>query len=137
MQINYRTDIYPYLPHPLSPEQHAFQFLPFDALEGYDDAIEESDREVTEDLGLTEEESAKLDAMLAYLAAHIREQPPLEISFFTADQYKNGGHLITVRDRLYQIETAQHELVLKSTKQKIPLNLIRRLKLLEESQGSS
>ncbi|MCR5536515.1 MAG: hypothetical protein K6F05_03780 [Succinivibrio sp.] len=130
LKIDYLKDLYPKLPHPLTREQHAYQFYPFDALDGYDEAIAESDRQVLEDPGLTEEEQNSLDSTLAYLCAHLKEQPQLEVTYFCADLYKEGGHLLTQSDRLYQIEPALGVLVLKSAKQQIPIRQIRRLKII-------
>lgn len=136
LKVDYLRDLYPQLPHPLRPEQHAFQFLPFDALDGYDDAIAESDRVVTEDLELSDEDTARLDETIAYLCAHLKEQPQLSLTYFCADKHKTGGKLITLHDRLYQIDAANRVLVLKSAKQKIPFKLIRELRVVIKQKAS-
>lgn len=54
---------------PMSTASRAAQFLPFDALDGYSDAVTETARETTEKPELDADELAALDAELSKIAA--------------------------------------------------------------------
>lgn len=91
------------LPHHVS-ERHpqmdrlsrAAQFIPFAALSGYDDAIEEESRQTDERIELTEERIADINRKLFALMNDVNKHPAVRISYFEADQRKPGGAYHTV-----------------------------------------
>ena len=96
------------LPHFVSPGRHhmsnyerAAQFAPFDALTGYDEAIEETGRLTDNEVQLGEQEIEELDMKLRIIADHIKDKPKILIRYFVKDLYKEGGHyeesMITIK----------------------------------------
>ncbi len=83
-------------PH-LSAQQRAAQFAPFAALSGYEEAIEETTRQVDEFPELGEETAAVLDARLAELLSRLETEPVVHVrlSYFVPDIAKEGGHIVT------------------------------------------
>lgn len=82
--------------HPrLSMEQRAAQFLPFSALKGYDEAVDEKARMTIEKPELDEDKRQELDRTIAVLL-NSRDIEAV-ITFFRKDERKEGGELCTVK----------------------------------------
>lgn len=86
------------LPHPTSMKHprmpladRAAQFSPFAALTGHEAAIRETARLTDRRVELDEDEKAALDRKLRLLTEHLAERPPVRITYFQADQRKDGG----------------------------------------------
>ena len=78
--------------HPRMPiSKRAAQFQPFDPLEGYDEAVNETARETDAERYLDETTVASLNATLAELNARIKEQPAVTVTYFVPDMKKTGG----------------------------------------------
>lgn len=75
----------------MSAEKRAAQFLPFAALTGFDDAINETARFVDEFHAPDEEESQRINNALRYLACHVKEHPQVTLCHFVKDPNKPGG----------------------------------------------
>ncbi|MBQ1482820.1 MAG: hypothetical protein IIZ28_04530 [Erysipelotrichaceae bacterium] len=75
----------------MSNYDRAAQFAPFDALTGYDEAIEETGRTTEEEILLGESENRALDMKFQILREHIDERPEVILTFFVPDLYKEGG----------------------------------------------
>ncbi|MBR4471315.1 MAG: hypothetical protein IKS54_08415 [Erysipelotrichaceae bacterium] len=75
----------------MSNYDRAAQFAPFDALTGYDEAIEETGRTTENEIVLGESEMQMLDHCFAILREHINEMPVIRIRYFEPDMYKDGG----------------------------------------------
>lgn len=75
----------------MSNYDRAAQFAPFDALTGYDEAIEETGRTTENEIVLGESEIQMLDHRFAILREHINEMPVIRIRYFEPDMYKDGG----------------------------------------------
>lgn len=75
----------------MSNYDRAAQFAPFDALTGYDEAIEETGRTTENEIVLGESEMQMLDHRFAILREHINEMPVIRIRYFEPDMYKDGG----------------------------------------------
>ncbi len=90
------------LPHPVSSrhpqmplKNRAAQFMPFAALTGYGDAIDETARVTEEKLDLTEDELRLLDEKLAKLRPLLSQRPEVTFTYFEPDARKEGGAYIT------------------------------------------
>ena len=82
--------------HPQMPLQNrAAQFMPFAALTGYGDAIEETARVTDAKLELTEDELLILDQQLAELRPLLSQRPEVTFVYFEPDARKEGGAYIT------------------------------------------
>ena len=75
----------------MSNYDRAAQFAPFDALTGYDEAIEETGRTTESEVILGEAEMASLDRKFHQLMKHLDEKPLVKIRYFEPDLYKEGG----------------------------------------------
>ena len=69
----------------------AAQFAPFDALDGYDEAIEETARTTDNELILGESELQLLNQKFQILSKHFKDIGEIEITYFEPDLYKDGG----------------------------------------------
>ena len=77
--------------HPRMPmSKRAAQFQPFDPLEGYDEAVNETARETDAERYLDETTVASLNATLAELNARIEEQPAVTVTYFVPDMKLNN-----------------------------------------------
>ena len=75
----------------MSNYDRAAQFAPFDALTGYDEAIEETGRTTDREVVLGENEIMMLDRKFQILRSHIKERPSVTLTYFVPDLYKEGG----------------------------------------------
>lgn len=82
--------------HPQMPLQNrAAQFMPFAALTGFGDAIDETARVTDEKLELTEDELLILDRQLTELRPLLSQRPEVTFVYFEPDARKEGGAYIT------------------------------------------
>ena len=95
----------------MSMHDRAAQFSPFAALTGYDDAVEETARLTDEQYELSEDARNKLDEQLRLIADRIDEQPEIEITYFVADELKDGGAYITATGCIRRIDEYAREIV--------------------------
>lgn len=90
----------------------AAQFMPFRALTGYEDAVQETARLTDEKPELTEDEKALLDMKLQRLAEKLPSQPCVTLTYFQPDKKKAGGAYVCVTGRLQQIDDFEGILIL-------------------------
>ncbi len=96
----------------LSAASRAAQFSPFAALTGYDDAIRETAR-LTDSAGeLCEDETARLDGALRYLADHLGEAPEVTVRYFVPDGRKSGGAYVRATGRVRRLDVMEQRLLL-------------------------
>ena len=107
------------LPHPepttrprMAMENRAAQFSPFAALTGYDAATREEARLVDIKQELSEDMKDMLDAKLAIIEQHIKEQPEISVTYFQPDEKKNGGAYVTVTGFAKKIDTFERVLMI-------------------------
>ena len=107
------------LPHHVSATRphmpmidRAAQFMPFRALSGYEDAVQETARLTDEKIELTEDEKAILDVRLQKLADEISSQPKVTVMYFRPDKKKAGGAYLTVTGQLKKIDDYEGALIL-------------------------
>lgn len=104
--------------HPHMPMlDRAAQFMPFRALTGYKDAVQEMARLTEEKPELTEDEKVLLDVKLQRLAEGIAGQPGVTLTYFQPDQKKAGGAYVSVTGRLKKIDDAAGVLILAGGEQ--------------------
>lgn len=115
------------LPHHQSPTRprmpmidRAFQFSPFSALTGYDDAINETERLVDERIELDEDSVAMLNEKLKLLRRRADKNPLVMITYFVPDIRKDGGKYITVTGNVRQIDEYKKAIILQD-ETKIPI----------------
>ena len=107
------------LPHHVSDTRphmpmldRAAQFQPFRALTGYEDAVRETARLTDQRVELTDEEKARLDAILQTLADSIGSHPQVTLTYFQPDKKKAGGAYATATGQLKKIDDIEGVLIL-------------------------
>ena len=122
------------LPHHVSPTRpqmpmsdRAAQFAPFAALTGYDAAIKETGRLTDEKIELDEEALTALDIRYQLLIDALDDQPEVTITFFQADERKEGGAYLTVTGTVKKIDTYER-LITMQDGAKIPMDDILNIK---------
>ena len=113
--------------HPQMPLQNrAAQFMPFAALTGYGDAIEETARVTDEKLELTEDELLILDQQLAELRPLLSQRPEVTFVYFEPDARKEGGAYITRAGIVKKIDDYRRSILLEDGTV-IPMDALREL----------
>lgn len=118
------------LPHYVS-ERHArmpiadraAQFSPFAALTGYDDAIEETARLTDMCIELDEGGKALLDEKLQQIRRAIDTQPEITVTWFRADERKDGGAYADFTGRVKKLDAYEQAIVFTDGTA-IPIRLI-------------
>lgn len=88
--------------HPrMTTQERAAQFSPFAALTGYGDAIKETARTTEAKPELDEAEREKLSRQLQ---TAMRENRPIEITYFVPDAKKEGGFCFTAAGYIRKID---------------------------------
>lgn len=132
---NHKYDDMLYLSHPTSSTRprmpmldRAAQFSPFAALTGYDEAVKETARLTERKIELDEYEKIALDGQLQQIRLHLSEQPAVTITYFQADERKEGGAYQTITGNVKKIDEYEREIVLVSG-EKIKIEEITEVKL--------
>ena len=76
---------------PMSAYDRAAQFSPFAALNGHEEAIEETARVTEDERRLDFDGALMLDAEIRKLADRIGERPTVTVRYFAPDERKAGG----------------------------------------------
>ena len=104
--------------HPrLSMEQRAAQFLPFSALKGYDEAVEEEARITFNRPELDEDEKQILDEKLSEILYRMQNRDAgsnmtVSISYFRQDDQKDGGEICTVSGEIIKVDGEENLILL-------------------------
>ena len=106
---------------PMSCQDRAAQFAPFAALTGHEAAIGETARITQQRRHLTEDQREQLDRKQKLLQAHVRENPPVTVWYFQADEKKAGGAYRTVTGHLRGVN-GQKRLLRLTEGTEIPLD---------------
>lgn len=116
------------LPHHVSKTRpqmpmsdRAAQFAPFAALTGYGSAIKETGRLTEEKVELDEEALTALDMRYQLLTDTLNDQPEVTITFFRADERKEGGAYLTVTGTVKKIDIYER-LITMQDGTKIPMD---------------
>ena len=86
---------------PMSMENRAAQFAPFAALTGHNEAINETARQTSSKIELSEGDLANLTKRLDYA---IQLQSPVTITYFQPDSHKEGGQYVSARGIIKKID---------------------------------
>lgn len=128
MHTNSKYDSIMNLPHHISKTRpqmpmsdRAAQFAPFAALTGYDSAIRETGRLTDEKIELDEEALTALDMRYQLLIDALDDQPEITITFFQADERKDGGAYLTATGTVRKID-AFERLITMHDGAKIPMD---------------
>lgn len=107
------------LPHPTSKKHprmpladRAAQFSPFAALTGHEAAIRETARLTDRRIELDEDEKTALDRKLRLITEHLAERPAVRITYFQADQRKDGGSYEIAEGSLKKVDEIARMVVL-------------------------
>lgn len=118
------------LPHYVSKKRpqmsvydRAAQFSPFAALVGFEDGIDETNRQVEQFAELDENYLQELDEKLQYIQEHVAEQPFAEITFFVADKVKSGGSYKSICGNVKKIDKDK-QLIILADKQQVELKTV-------------
>ncbi|MCR5404232.1 MAG: YolD-like family protein [Butyrivibrio sp.] len=114
-----------HIPMPL--EKRAAQFMPFAALTGYDDAVEETGRLTTDKVELTEERISEIDERLSEIEESLHShEVSVTVTYFVPDLLKSGGEYVTEHAQIKRIDTYKSCLVL-ADRRTIPIKDIYRI----------
>lgn len=96
---------------PMDRLSRAAQFMPFAALDGYEDQIEETGRETQKKPLLSHEEKEKISEGLRYLL-ETKPSTPIRITYFQKDPRKEGGDIFTGVATVQKIKEEEKRLIL-------------------------
>ncbi len=97
---------------PMARIKRAAQFASFDALTGFGAAIHEAGRETEDKLELSEDEIYMINARLAVIEQHIKEQPNITVTYFLPDDKKAGGRYVTVSGNVRMLDDTGHQIIM-------------------------
>ena len=109
---------------PMARIKRAAQFASFDALTGFGAAIHEAGRETEEKLELSEDEIDMINAKLAVIQCHIKEQPNITVTYFIPDDKKAGGRYVTVSGNVRKLDGVEHAIIM-TDRTKVPIEDVR------------
>lgn len=118
---------------PMDRLARAAQFAPFAALTGHKEAIHETSRLTEDRLIMDEQRKVVLDEQLQQIRLHIKEHPLLSITFFEADEKKEGGAYHTITKRIKEIDEYHRNLIFMD-KSKQSMDEICDLMIVEEEE---
>ena len=98
---------------PMPVADRAAQFMPFAALTGFGDAIEETGRLTDDRMELEEDVIEELDGKLQYLREHVKEHPEISVTYFQPDARKAGGAYATAAGRIRKVDFYERMLVME------------------------
>lgn len=114
------------LPHHISTKHshmslydRAAQFMPFAALTGYEDMVNEEAR-ITDNAILLEDSIKDLISQKINLISEAIKKgvfPTVAITYFVPDTNKSGGKYITVKEQVKKIDTVKQKIILMRTKE--------------------
>lgn len=90
----------------------AAQFAPFAALTGHDAAVKETARLTEERVDLDEYMKEALNHKLLIIADQIKEHPEISITYFLADEKKDGGAYATSTGKVKKIDIYEGTLIM-------------------------
>lgn len=99
--------------HPrMSLSDRAAQFSPFAALSGHEAAIRETARLTDRRIELDEDVKVELDRKLRLVGGHLAERPRISITFFEADDKKEGGSYRTATGHIKRIDDVRRVVIM-------------------------
>lgn len=129
--------------HPrMSRENRAAQFSPFQALTGYEMAIQEVGRPTQERAQVSQDEVDEINRALAYLTDRLVEgpgvragdHPRIRIRYFRKDERKEGGAYLVKEGRVAEIRALQR-LLLFEDGEEILIDQLKEVEVMGEGVG--
>lgn len=129
--------------HPrMSRKNRAAQFSPFQALTGYEIAIQEAGRPTRERAQVSPDEADEINRALAYLTDLLMEgaggragdHPRIRIRFFRADERKEGGAYLVKEGRVAEIRAFRRVLIFEDGEE-ISIDQLREVEILGKGVG--
>lgn len=97
----------------LNWKQRAAQFKPFDALDGYSEAVNETFRETqAQEPELDEDTAQRLTRRFSFLLDRISDHPEVTIIWFEPDQTKAGGSFRQAKGKLLKYDSSSRKVML-------------------------
>lgn len=94
--------------HPqMSKAKRAAQFIPFMALSGFAEAINETTRIVNQKIELGEDELELINKKILYLIKKLDENPNIQVTYFQKDCKKDGGVYKQIEGRIKKINLVE------------------------------
>ncbi|WP_304263901.1 hypothetical protein [Kallipyga massiliensis] len=129
--------------HPrMSRENRAAQFSPFQALTGYEMAIQEAGRPTRERAQASQDEADEINRALAYLTDRLAEgpggragdHPRIRIRYFREDERKEGGAYLVKEGRVAEIRAYRRVLIFEDGEE-IPIDQLREVEIMGGGVG--
>ena len=89
----------------MSIKDRAFQFAPFSALAGYNEAIKETERITDNKKVLSDGGKEIINDKLCYIKNNINDIGEVTITYYIEDKKKNGGKYVNVTERVKKVDT--------------------------------
>lgn len=129
--------------HPrMSRENRAAQFSPFQALTGYEMAIQEAGRPTQERAQVSQDEVDEINRALAYLTDRLAEglggragdHPCIRIRYFREDERKEGGAYLVKEGRVAEIRAFRRVLIFEDGEE-ISIDQLREVEIMGGGVG--
>ncbi|KFJ08381.1 hypothetical protein [Bifidobacterium tsurumiense] len=121
--------------HPHMPiGNRAAQFLPFAALTGYEEALQETARRTDERVQLDPDEQEQVNAALQSVLSNDSGAKRVAITYFVPDKRKSGGSYQQATGVIRHCDAERGELVLQEG-DRIPIADILRVTVLDEQDS--
>ena len=91
--------------------ERAAQFSPFSALDGYDDAVDETARLTDRQAALSDDARTELDRKMQFLKDMISLHPEVTAVYFLPDLKKDGGAYLTAIGRVKKLDDFERAMV--------------------------
>lgn len=101
----------------------AAQFMPFQALTGYGDAVKETARLTEKRIELDEYAKAEINAKLQFLQEHMDDGLEVIVTYFVPDEKKAGGKYVTDTGTVKKIQKFERILIMENESE-IPIEEI-------------
>lgn len=123
-------------------ENRAAQFSPFQALTGYEMAIQEVGRPTQERAQVSQDEVDEINRALAYLTDRLAEglggragdHPCIRIRYFREDERKEGGAYLVKEGRVAEIRAFRRVLIFEDGEE-IPIDQLREVEIMGGGVG--
>ncbi|MDD7733268.1 MAG: hypothetical protein PT957_05990 [Firmicutes bacterium] len=129
--------------HPrMSWKNRAAQFSPFQALTGYEMAIQEAGRPTRERAQVSQDEADEINRSLSYLTDWLVEgaggraggHPRIRIRYFQKDERKEGGAYLVKEGRVAEIRAFRRVLLFEDGEE-IPIDQLKEVEILGKGVG--
>ena len=104
--------------------ERAAQFAPFAALNGFEEAVDETARPTERQVELDDGGIEELDRALRLIAERAGERPEISVTWFRPDDRKDGGAYLTWRGSLKKMDMYERKLVFTDGRS-VPIDSIR------------